>query len=52
MQVIIDNVPYAPVCNSSARIGIAVSTHNRADVLSRALTQHMNFYLLARWWSL
>lgn len=43
MQVIIDNVPYAPVCNSSARIGIAISTHNRADVLSRALTQHMKF---------
>jgi len=43
MQVIIDNVPYAPVCNSSARIGIAISTHNRADVLSLALTQHMKF---------
>ncbi|XHA14795.1 glycosyltransferase family 2 protein [Citrobacter farmeri] len=43
MQVIIDNVPYAPVCNSSARIGIAISTHNRADVLSRTLTQHMKF---------
>ncbi|HGY2351884.1 TPA: glycosyltransferase family 2 protein [Citrobacter farmeri] len=43
MQVIIDNVPYAPVCNSSARIGIAISTHNRADVLNRALTQHMKF---------
>ncbi|MBY5256848.1 glycosyltransferase family 2 protein [Citrobacter amalonaticus] len=43
MQVIIDNVPYAPVCNSSARIGIAISTHNRADVLSRALNQHMKF---------
>ncbi|EOT1756523.1 glycosyltransferase family 2 protein [Citrobacter koseri] len=43
MQVIIDDVPYAPVCNSSARIGIAISTHNRADVFSRALTQHMKF---------
>lgn len=43
MQVIIDNVPYAPVCNSSARIGIAISTYNRADVLSLALTQHMKF---------
>ncbi|WP_410751948.1 glycosyltransferase family 2 protein [Citrobacter sp. U14242] len=43
MQVIIDSVPYAPVCNSSARIGIAISTHNRAEVLSRALTQHMKF---------
>lgn len=43
MQVIIDNVPYAPVCNSSARIGIAISTYNRADVLSLALIQHMKF---------
>ncbi|EBY1362610.1 glycosyltransferase family 2 protein [Salmonella enterica subsp. enterica serovar Senftenberg] len=41
MQVIIDNVPYAPVCNSSARIGIAISTHQRADVLKRALEQQM-----------
>jgi hypothetical protein len=43
MQVIIDNVPYAPVCNSSARIGIAISTHNCADALIRTLTQHMKF---------
>ncbi|AUO65418.1 glycosyltransferase [Citrobacter freundii complex sp. CFNIH2] len=41
MQVIIDNVPYAPVCNSSARIGIAISTHNRPEVLKRAIEQHM-----------
>ncbi|WP_275166296.1 glycosyltransferase family 2 protein [Citrobacter koseri] len=41
MQVIIDDVPYAPVCNSSARIGIAISTHQRADVLKRALEQQM-----------
>ncbi len=43
MQVIIDNVPYAPVCNSVARIGIAITTHNRADVLKRALAQHQQF---------
>lgn len=41
MQVIIDNVPYAPVCNSVARIGIAITTHQRADVLKRALEHHM-----------
>lgn len=41
MQVIIDDVPYAPVCNLSARIGIAISTHQRADVLKRALEQQM-----------
>lgn len=43
MQVTIDGVPYAPVCNSVARIGIAITTHNRADVLNRALAQHKQF---------
>ncbi|GAL39585.1 hypothetical protein FOT46_04585 [Citrobacter freundii] len=42
MQVTIDGVPYAPTCNSVARIGIAITTHNRADVLKRSLEQHMN----------
>lgn len=41
MQVTIDGVPYAPVCNSVARIGIAITTHNRPDVLKRAIDQHM-----------
>lgn len=41
MQVTIDGVPYAPVINSSARIGIAISTHNRPAVLSRAIEQHL-----------
>ncbi|PJD09534.1 glycosyltransferase family 2 protein [Enterobacter bugandensis] len=43
MQVTIDGVPYAPVCNSVARIGIAITTHNRPDVLKRALAQHEKF---------
>lgn len=43
MQVTIDGVQYAPVCNSAARIGIAITTHNRADVLRRALEQHQQF---------
>lgn len=43
MQVTINGVPYAPVCNSVARIGIAITTHNRADVLTRALAQHQQF---------
>ena len=43
MQVTIDGVPYAPACASSSRIGIAVTTHNRADVLKRALEQHMKY---------
>ena len=43
MQVTIDGVPYAPVCNSVARIGIAITTHNRTDVLSRTLEQHQKY---------
>ncbi|WP_408913382.1 glycosyltransferase family 2 protein [Citrobacter freundii] len=43
MQVTIDGVPYAPVCNSVSRIGIAITTHNRPDVLKRALAQHHQF---------
>ncbi|AKL00457.1 hypothetical protein AI2694V1_1490 [Enterobacter cloacae] len=43
MQVTIDEIPYAPICNSPSAIGIAITTHNRADALSRALTQHMKF---------
>ncbi|HHA1807016.1 TPA: glycosyltransferase family 2 protein, partial [Enterobacter hormaechei subsp. xiangfangensis] len=41
MQVTIDGVPFVPACASASRIGIAISTHQRADVLKRALEQHM-----------
>ncbi|WP_426768867.1 glycosyltransferase family 2 protein [Enterobacter hormaechei] len=41
MQVTIDGVPFVPACASASRIGIAISTHQRADVLKRALDQHM-----------
>ncbi|MGQ7115027.1 glycosyltransferase family 2 protein, partial [Escherichia sp. TWPC-MK] len=41
MQVTIDGVPYVPACALASRIGIAITTHNRADVLKRALEQHM-----------
>ncbi|UXA72502.1 hypothetical protein NDJ97_15445 [Enterobacter hormaechei subsp. hormaechei] len=41
MQVTIDGVPYAPACEVSSRIGIAITTHQRADVLKLALEQHM-----------
>ncbi|WP_249417205.1 TipJ family phage tail tip protein [Citrobacter freundii] len=40
MQVTIDGVPYAPASVASSRIGIAITTHNRADVLKRAIEQH------------
>lgn len=41
MQVTIDGVPYAPACASSARIGIAITTHNRPEVMTLAIEQHM-----------
>lgn len=41
MQVTIDGVPYAPACAIASRIGIALTAHQRADVLKRALEQHM-----------
>ncbi len=43
MQVTIDGVPYVPVCDSTSRIGIAITTHNRSDVLKRSLAQHLQF---------
>ncbi|MCI0256187.1 glycosyltransferase family 2 protein, partial [Cronobacter sakazakii] len=44
MQVTIDGVPYAPANASSSRIGIAITTHNRAAVLNRAVNQHLQFF--------
>ncbi|HHT2540358.1 TPA: glycosyltransferase family 2 protein, partial [Enterobacter hormaechei] len=41
MQVTIDGVPFVPACASASRIGIAISTHQRADVLKRSLEQHL-----------
>ncbi|MDF7648086.1 glycosyltransferase family 2 protein [Erwiniaceae bacterium L1_54_3] len=43
MKVVIDGVRYAPVTNSASNIGIAISTHNRHDVLSRALDHHLKY---------
>lgn len=41
MQVTIDGVRYVPAGCSTARIGIAISTHNRPAVISRAIEQHL-----------
>lgn len=41
MQVTIDGVPYARACAISSRIGIAITTHQRADVLKGTLEQHI-----------
>lgn len=43
MQVTIDGVQYVPVCNLTHRIGIALTTHNRPDVLRKSLEQHLKF---------
>lgn len=41
MQVTIDGVPFVPACASASRIGIAITTHNRPDVLNRSIEQHI-----------
>jgi hypothetical protein len=42
MQVIIDGVPYEPANKQAfSRIGIAISTHQRPEVLARAISQHL-----------
>ena len=41
MNVEIDGVRYVPVISASVKIGIAITTHNRPEVLKRAIEQHM-----------
>jgi glycosyltransferase involved in cell wall biosynthesis len=41
MNVEIDGVRYVPVTSASVKIGIAVTTHNRPEVLKRAIEKHM-----------
>lgn len=43
MNVVIDGIAYAPVTERTSNIGIAISTHNRHDVLSRALEHQLKF---------
>ncbi|TKI02776.1 glycosyltransferase family 2 protein [Martelella alba] len=43
MNVVIDGIQYAPVGNLSHQIGIAVTTHNRPDLLRKSLGQHLKF---------
>lgn len=40
MEVTINGVPYVPARGPSGRVGIAISTHNRAKVLKSTLEQH------------
>lgn len=46
MNVNIDGVSFVPACASENRIGIAITTRNRADVLKMAIKQH-NMHLPA-----
>lgn len=43
MDVVINGVTYAPVTSRSSNIGIAITTHNRHEVLSRALDHHLKY---------
>ncbi|QGY29064.1 glycosyltransferase family 2 protein [Pantoea cypripedii] len=43
MDVVIDGVRYAPVINRSSNIGIAITTHNRHDVVARALEHQLKY---------
>lgn len=41
MQVTIDGVQYVPASQQQSRIGIAITTHNRPEVLKQAIEQHL-----------
>lgn len=41
MQVVIDGVEYTPAANGCLKVGIAITTHQRLEVLKRAIDQHM-----------
>ena len=43
MEVIINGMQYIPCDVISSRIGIAITTHNRTDVFSRAIAQHKKY---------
>lgn len=43
MRVIIDGVEYIPAENRNLKVGIAISTHQRPEVLKRAIEQHMKY---------
>lgn len=41
MRVIIDEIEFFPAANGNLRVGIAITTHQRPEVLKRAIDQHM-----------
>jgi hypothetical protein len=43
MEVVINGVRYAPITDRASNIGIAISTHNRYDVLARAIEHQLKY---------
>lgn len=43
MAVVVDGVEYVPASAGGSTIAVAVTTHNRPDVLAKALKQHLKF---------
>lgn len=43
MRVVIDGVEYTPAANGILKVGIAISTHQRPEVLKQAIEQHMKY---------
>lgn len=43
MEVLIGGVRFVPESSVPARIGIAITTHQRPEVLKRAIEQHMKY---------
>ena len=43
MEVVINGVRYAPASDRASNIGIAISTHNRHDVLARAIEHQLKY---------
>ncbi|ECD1676317.1 glycosyltransferase family 2 protein [Salmonella enterica subsp. enterica serovar Herston] len=43
MEVLINGVNYVAAANVGSPIGIAITTHNRPEVLKRAIEQHMKY---------
>lgn len=43
MQVMINGTSYVPEDSVQAKVGIAITTHNRQDVLTKTLEAHFNY---------
>jgi len=43
MEVVINGIRYKPNAPEESKIGIAITTHNRPDILAKALENHLKF---------